>query len=332
VAKGYTQREGIDFHDRESPVIRQCSVRTLLTIAASHDLEILHGDVDTAFLVPKLKEALYLEPIEGMNVAQGKVLKLLKCIYGLKQASREWYIHFVTILRELGFTPTISDPCILTKTVNKQQYYIGIYVDDFIITGKDKTVIISTFDELEQHLNIKRLRDLSWILGMRVTRDRLNKLIYLDQTAYIKSLIRKFQLQDANPIATPHTEVDSSNNKSADTKLYQSIVGSLQHASVCTRPDITFTTCKLSRYLKDPTESHLKAAVKAVKYLKSTQNAKLVLGGAELDIKAYADAAYADNLEDRKSTTGHLIMLGRGPIIWQTKKQSIVALSTTESE
>jgi hypothetical protein len=332
VAKGYTQRPGIDFYECESPVIRQCSVRTLLSIAATQDLELHHGDVDTAFLVPTLKEALYLHPIEGMNIPKGKVLKLLKCIYGLKQASREWYMHFVSILESLGFTPTISDPCILTKTYEGQQYYIGIYVDDFIVTGKDTKVIHDIFTALEEHLNSKRLGHLSWILGMRVTRDRPNKLIFLDQSAYINTLIRKFELQDANPTSTPHTDLSEPSTTPADTKLYQSIVGSLQHASVCTRPDITFTTCKLSRHLKDPTETHLKAAITVVKYLKTTKDAKLSLGGADLTMLAYADAAYADNLEDRKSTSGQVIMLGNGPVIWQSKKQPIIALSTTEAE
>jgi hypothetical protein len=206
VAKGYTQRPGIDFHECKSPVIRQCSVRTLLTIAATHDLELVHGDVDTAFLVPTLKEAFYLQPIDGMNVPKGKVLKLLKCIYGLKQASREWYIHFVNILQSLGFQPTVSDPCILTKNVEGNPYYIGIYVDDFIVTGKERDVIENIFDQLETYLSIKRLGDLSWILGMRVTRDRPNQVLYLDQTTYINSLIRKFQLQEANPTLTPHTK------------------------------------------------------------------------------------------------------------------------------
>jgi hypothetical protein len=332
VAKGYTQRPGIDFYECESPVIRQCSVRTLLSIAATHDLELHHGDVDTAFLVPTLKEALYLHPIEGMSIPKGKVLKLLKCIYGLKQASREWYMHFVSILESLGFTPTISDPCILTKTIEGQQYYIGIYVDDFIVTGKDTSVIQDIFTTLEKHLNIKRLGHLSWILGMRISRDRLNKLIFLDQTAYINNLARKFQLQDANATTTPHTDLSEPSTTPADSTLYQSIVGSLQHASVCTRPDITFTTCKLSRYLKDPTETHLKAAISVVKYLKTTKNAKLALGGTDLTMIAYADAAYADNLEDRKSTSGQIIMVGSGPIIWQSKKQPIIALSTTEAE
>jgi hypothetical protein len=292
-----------------------------------YDLEIHHGDVDTAFLVPSLKEAIYLHPIEGMNIPKGKVLKLLKCIYGLKQSSREWYMHFSSILHSLGFTPTISDPCILTKTIQGHQYYIGIYVDDFIVTGKDTGIIQTIFTALEEHLNIKRLGNLSWILGMRVTRERANNTLFLDQTTYIISLIRKFKLQDTNPVVSPHTDVSEPSPKPANAKLYQSIVGSLQHASVCTRPDITFTTCTLSRHLKDPTETHLKAAVKVVKYLKTTKKSRLRLGGSHLNIQGYAD-----NLEDRKSTSGHLITLGTSPIIWQTKKQPIVALSTTEAE
>jgi hypothetical protein len=332
VAKGYTQRPGIDFHERESPVIRQSSLRTLLSIAASQDLEIQHGDIDTAFLVPTLKEAIYLKPIEGMNVPDGKVLKLLKCIYGLKQASREWYIHFTNILKSLGFQPTISDPCILTKTINKHQYYIGVYVDDFIVIGKDKSLIHNIFQHLEQHLKIKRLGDLLWILGMRVSRDRQANEIYLDQTTYVNGLIQKFNLHNANNVSCPSTDIATPSQNLANPQLYQSIVGSLQYASVCTRPDITFVTSKLSQFLKEPTDTHLKAAINAVKYLRSTKNAKLRLGGSNLTIKGYADAAYADNLGDRKSTTGHLITLGDGPIIWQTKKQPIVALSTTESE
>jgi hypothetical protein len=334
VAKGYTQRPGIDFHECESPVIRQCSIPTLLSITATHDLEIHHGDVDTAFLVPALKEAIYLQPIDGIDIPNGKVLKLLKCIYGLKQASREWYIHFVSILRTLGFTPTVRDPCILTQTIEGQQYYIGIYVDNFIVAGKDTDVIKGIFTALEMHLNIKRLGSLSWILGMRVTCNRVNRHIFLDQTTYISTLIRKFNLEGANPVTSPHTDMKEPISTPADIKLYQSIVGSLQHASVCTRPDITFTTCTLSRYLKEPTETHLKAAVKVVKYLKTTKESRLLLGGPHLTIQGYAYAAYANNLEDRdrKSTSGQVIMLGKGPIIWQTKKQPIVALSTTEAE
>ncbi|KAG8478926.1 hypothetical protein CXB51_028925 [Gossypium anomalum] len=144
VVKGYTQKNGVDFEEIFSSVVKMSSIRTILSLAVCYDLEVEQMDVKTAFLHGNLEEELYMDQLEGF-VAQGKedyVCRLKKSLYGLKQAPRQWYKKFESIMREQGYKKTTSDHCVFVKRFSGDDFIILLlYVDDMLIVGQNASRI-----------------------------------------------------------------------------------------------------------------------------------------------------------------------------------------------
>ncbi|XP_016704342.1 secreted RxLR effector protein 161-like [Gossypium hirsutum] len=114
--------------------------------------------------------------------------------------------------------------------------------------------------------------------------------------------------------------------------MYKQIGESLMYLTT-TRPDIMYGVSLISKYMKSPTEKHLQAAKRILRYLKGTTSFGLLYKkGENLDLFGFIDSDYAGDIEDRKSTSGYVFMLGSTTISWSSKKQPIVTLSTTEAE
>jgi len=134
------------------------------------------------------------------------------------------------------------------------------------------------------------------------------------------------------------TRLDNVSNNvkaEADQAQYQSIVGSLMYAAQATRPDIAFAVAVLSRYLLKPYKTHIMAAKRVLRYLKSTADAKLIFsgpGGSSEGLVGYTDSDWAGNRHDRKSHGGYLFKMAGVPLSWKSKKQTVVTRSTTEAE
>lgn len=139
VAKGYSQRKGIDYDETFSPVVRLDSIRLIFSLVARFDLDMIHFDVRTAFLYGTLSEEVYMDPPEGVD-ADGKVCKLVKSIYGLKQASRVWNSCFVSFLKKFALEPLATDSCVLVRQ-GKQILIVAIYVDDGLVCCNDKDLL-----------------------------------------------------------------------------------------------------------------------------------------------------------------------------------------------
>ena len=187
---------------------------------------------------------------------------------------------------------------------------------------------------------MKDLGDCEWILGMRVIRDRTNRKLYLDQEQYLNKILKQFHMENCNPSTTPEELLKLNKTQQhetqIDSKLYQSIVGGLMYASISTRPDISHAVNMISRYLGNPGEKHLSAAKRILRYIKGTTNIGLTFTASEstdqISITAYADADWAGDIDERKSTTGYVIMIGDCPVSWVSKKQSTISLSSAEAE
>lgn len=290
-------------------------------------------DIVTTFLNGVITEDIYMRPPPGYW--EGKTLKLKKALYGLKQAGRKWYERLDKSLRSIGFTHIHSDFGVYKiGSLTKSLCIIAIYVDNIIIVTHTKEDMEEYKRELTKHFKMTEGGRLRYILGLEVTwKQNETKL---SQSAYIQRMLDKFLDDKAKPatMLLPTKEYDTNvkplNEK--EHKKYHMIIGSLLYALTGTRPDISYATSQLSKYLEHPTQASMKSAIHLLWYLKGTQNTGIhfTKGSKTLTmLEGYSDADFAGDTEDRKSTTGVVTIVYGSPVNWFSKKQPLVTNSTT---
>ncbi|KAE8730652.1 putative galacturonosyltransferase 6 [Hibiscus syriacus] len=345
VVKGYAQKEGIDFNEIFSPVVRLTTVRVLLAMCATLNLHLEQLDVKTAFLHGNLEEEIYMLQPEGFEEKEKKnlVCRLNKSLYGLKQAPRCWYKRFDSFIMCLGYNRLNADPCAYFKRSGDNDFVILLlYVDDMLVAGPNKDHIEELKAQLAREFEMKDLGSANKILGMQIHRDRSNRKIWLSQKNYLKKILSRFSMQDCKPISTPlpiNFKLSSSMSPSSEEERmemsrvpYASAVGSLMFAMICTRPDIAQAVGVVSRYMANPGKEHWNTVKRILRYIKGTSNVALCYGGSNLLINGYVDSDYAGDLDKSKSTTGYVFKVAGGAVSWVSKLQSVVATSTTEAE
>lgn len=332
VAKGYSQVEGIDYQETFAPVARLQSVRLLLAVAVSHNLKILHLDVMTAFLNGELDEDIYMRIPEGAGLDNekdaGKVLKLRKCLYGLKQSGRMWYLCLHEFLVTLNFVPLQSDCSIYRKN----HTYIAVYVDDILVVATiEETISIKS--RLMDKFKMTDNGELKHYLGMEVENTATGLKLY--QRHYIFEMLERFGMSECKPCSTPAT-LDlkkQDTGEDIDATEYRSILGSLMYLSVCTRPDISATISHLSQFMTQPKTCHLTALKRVLRYLKATINMGLEFKkGQGLTLVGYSDSDWANEVTERRSMSGYVFLLEGTAITWSATRQKTIALSTVEAE
>lgn len=344
VAKGFRQRQGIDFDETFSPVALLKSIRILLAIAAYYDYEIWQMDVKTAFLNGKLEEEVYMTQPEGF-VSKGNehlVCKLLRTIYGLRQASRRWNVRFDETIKEFDFIKNIDEPCVYKKVRGSVVTFLVLYVDDILLIGNDIPMLQSVKVWLSKNFTMKDLGEASYILGMKIYRDRSRRMIGLTQGTYIEKVLKRFSMENSKRGLIPMSHgVSLSKKMSPNTpeerermsKIpYASAIGSIMYAMLCTRPDVAHSISVTSRYQSNPGEDHWKAVKNILKYLRRTKDIFLVFGGSELKIEGYTDSSFQSESDDSTSMSGYVFTLNGGAISWKSSKQSTTADSTAEAE
>ena len=181
------------------------------------------------------------------------------------------------------------------------------------------------------------LGEVKWILGMHVERDWGRRLITLSHARYIETILERFGFEDSHPVSTPmdpNTSLPLLTEPEVDVTDYQSRVGSLIHAVVCSRFDIAQAVGAVARHASKPGQVHLNAVNRIFRYLRGTSDYVLVydgnIGSAEPTV--YSDSDWAGDRTDRKSTSGYISILSGAAISWGSKKQTAVSLSSTEAE
>ncbi|KAH9762162.1 Integrase catalytic domain-containing protein [Citrus sinensis] len=345
VVKEYAQKEGIDFNEIFSPVVRLTTVRIVLAICATFDLHLEHLDVKTAFLHGELEEEIYMLQPEGFAETgkENLVCRLNKSLYRLKQAPKCWYKRFDSFIMSLGYNRLSSEHCAYYKRFEDNDFIILLlYVDDMLVAGPNKDRIQELKAQLAREFEMKDLGPANKILGMQIHRDRNNRKIWLSQKNYLKKILRRFNMQDCKSISTPlfvNFKLSSSMCRSNEAERkemprvpYASAVGSLMFAMICTRPDIAQAVGAVSRYMANPGGEHWIAVKRILRYIRGTSDVALCYGGLEFTVRGYVDSDFAGDLDKRKSTTGYVFTLAGAAVSWISKLQTIVALSTTEAE
>lgn len=338
VAKGFHQVEGIDFNETFSPVVRESTIRILLTIAVSNGWSIRQLDVSNAFLHGDLTETVYIQQPPGyVDPTRPKhVYKLIKSIYGLKQAPRAWFEKFSGFLINAGFIMSDSDHSLFFYFSNSEVLLLLLYVDDIILIGSSSCLLSSFVSTLSTSFSMKDLGDLHYFLGMEVTKSNSRNNLLLTQRKYTLQLLEKTTMLECNPSSTP---VESGPRVSihtgellANPSDYRSIVGALQYLTL-TRPDIAFAVNYASQFLHAPTSEHMLLVKRILRYLKSSLGSGITIASGDVTtISGYTDSDWAGSPDSRRSTSGYCVFVGSTLVSWKSKKHATVFKSSTEAE
>jgi hypothetical protein len=174
VMKGFTQREGIDYNETFSPVSCKDSFRIIVALVAHYDLELHQIDVKTTFLNGDLEENVYMAQPKGF-VMEGKEsmgCRLKKSIYGLKQASIQWYLKFDRTIRNFGFQENVEDNCVYAKFKNRKYIFLIMFVDNILLASGDINLLLGTKKFLSSNFDMEDLGEASFVLGIEIHRDR----------------------------------------------------------------------------------------------------------------------------------------------------------------
>lgn len=340
VAQGFTQKYGINYDETFAPVVRFESVRALLSISVDKDMKLHQMDVSCAFLNGELEEEIYICQPPGF-VVEGKenlYCKLHKSLYGLKQSPRCWNKSIDTFLKHLNFVQSDNDSCIYIRDRVNNFCVIAVYVDDLIIGCKSDTTVSDIKTKLSEKFSMKDLGLLKYFLGVNILQNFDKSTIFVNQSVYARSILKKFNFDNSKPVKTPvdvsvGSSIPNSDAPMCDKGLYQSAIGCLIYLSTKTRPDIAFAVGNAARFCSSPTEFNYMCVKRIFRYLCGTVDYGILYSRkSKSNCIGFSDSDWAGDVKDRKSTSGYCFSLNGGLISWRSSKQSCVALSTAEAE
>ncbi|CAI5459554.1 unnamed protein product [Closterium sp. Yama58-4] len=343
VARGFSQREGVDFFQTFSPTPKMTTLRVLLHIAAQRDYELHSLDFSTAFLQGSLHEEIWLRRPPGFtgSFPPGTQWRLQRPVYGLRQAPREWHDTLRTTLAALGFAPSTADPSLFLRTdTSLPPFYILVYVDDLVFATADTAGLAHVKSELQRRHTCTDLGELTSYLGLRITRDRARRTITLTQSHMVQQVLQRFRFTYSSPQSTPLPTGHSLSALPSDESVepsgpYPELVGCLMYLMTCTRPDLAYPLSILARYVAPGRhrKEHMDAAKRVLRYLCSTSGMGLVLGGRDrVVLTGHSDASWADDQATQRSSQGYTFSLGSGSVSWRSTRSSSVLGSSCEAE
>jgi len=293
-------------------------------------------DVETAFLNGKIKSEVYIKQPQGYEDGTNNVYKLNKALYGLRESPRLWYDCLNNYLSKLGFKKSNNDYCLYILSCDNDKIYLIAFVDDLLICGKNLMKINQIKEKLSNKFMLKDLGEIKTYLGINIMYDVNNSKMTLDQSDYIESLTKRYNIENSKTFQTPMEQnLKLEPAQSANTNIkFRNIIGALLYISTGTRADISYSVNYLSHFKNSYTDTHFKYVLRIFKYLYHTRNLKLTFekGITYEPLECFVDADWAGDIVDRKSTTGYVIKFYGNTIYWKSRKQGSVTKSSTAAE
>ena len=344
VTRGFLDNNLYDLTETYAPVARISDVRFMLIVANKFDLEISQLDVKTAFLNGELEKKVYTEIPEGYDCSdeerKEKVCLLKRALYGLKVSPKRWFLRLTEFLLKMGFNVYPFQSCLFIWKKGNRLVLILFYVDDILIIGDCKDKILETKRRLAKEFEIRDMGSPRKFLGIEIERNRGERTMMIHQTTFINAMLKRFKMTDCKPVDTPmvtpdaerKTDRKTSDDNNKEKIEYREAVGSLMYLASSTCPDITYAINYLSRRQNNYTLDDWIKVKRVFRYLQGTRDLCIKYQGKSDKLECYVDASLGMNDDEGKSTSGYLIRLFDDLVMWRTKRQTHVALSSAESE
>ena len=356
-AQGFSQIEGHDYFATFANTVSFDAIRLVLAYAAEHDFELHTVDVRTAYLNATLEDGLdiWMKQPKGFEQVgpngEAMVCRLNKAIYGLKQGARRWIATLKQGLKDMGLKCSESDQGVFVITKGKAKLVMLTYVDDLIIANNSTELRKEVMAGVHARWETTDITELEWCLGIKVERDRAQRVTTMNQTLYINDTVTKFSgdgVKSGARTCTPCGEAIKDLEKGAPDSeetakvidTYRSLVGALLWIANISRPDISFTVSTLAKFTACPTTVHMKAAKRVLGYLAQTSHLKLAFGNfggkkmcggavtAPDHLLGFTDSSWGDE----KPASGYACYYKGSLISWASKRLKTTPLSSCESE
>ena len=342
VACGNRQVAGLDFDADKiySPTVAVSCVRLLAAIACELDWGVYHSDVEQAFVRSFLNEdeQVFVKLPRGCGRLSGKIVRLIKSLYGLKQAAKHWFDLLCECLFDMGLERCRADTCVFRMIEDgKVVMLVAVHVDDIFSAGERDRCEKFAMD-LNKRVPVKFLGELKVYSGLVYERDWDAGLLKISQEGYAMELVKKFGVEGEKDVPLSKTmRLDEwkEGDDLPDSVPFRELVGGLMWLGCQTRPDIAHAVRAVARYSAAPKIVHWGAAVGILEYVKRTASLGITfergaLGGVSLMV--FSDADYASKANDRRSVSGGVVMCGGAAVCWFSRTQRCVTLSTSEAE
>ena len=337
VARGFAQREGIDFFETFSPCPSVASIRLLAAIACEFAWDLCHFDAEQAFVQSKLDERVFIRLPPGCGEISGKVVKLGRSLFGLRQSSRTWHNHLMRGLKCLGFESYAADACVMRLIEhNVVVMVVVVHVDDIFSIGlKSKCDKFGV--DLNRYVPITNLGELRWYAGCRFSRDAVLGTVTMSQQAVAEKIVAKFGVTHNKE--TPMVvglKLEQFNADEPDVEEpFRSLVGHLMWLANQTRPDFLNVVRAVARYSHSPKRLHWQAAMHVLMYVRFTSSLGIsfqrgMVGGDRMEL--FVDSDFASKATDRRSVSGAVVMFSGACVMYLCRTQKSVALSSMEAE
>ena len=347
VVHGFKQVEGIDFTKTFSSTAQIRTFRMVLALAVNLDMKMTQYDISNAFLNADLKEEIYMQFPKGYPSKNSEeVIKLLKSLYGLKQASRYWQETLYGALKKANVVVCKTESGVLHgRTPSGDLVIVLCWVDDLVVISKNEQKRKEIVDILKKQFLVKTLGELSLYVGIILDRKE-NGDIMVHQESYERRYTKKYLETDTRPCKVPaptHGRLSAVDcpvtdaDKAKITFPYMSATGSLLYSAICTRPDIMFAVVQLARFNANPGAVHVKANQQALRYVLGTIGQGLCFSkdknfNGKITIKCFVDSDWGGCPDTRRSTVGYIIHVCGCPVSWKSRLMKTVALSSCEAE